>query len=107
MYFSVPVRVFWSLKPALRASSGPRHDQAHAPRDAAVDLRGAPAAARVPGHGERSRLQLFFKLAGTEKVALNVLAVQIWLFTVPPIYIVSKRVLYTLYDVKKCLTRSI
>ena len=41
---------------------------------------------------EGSRLQLLFKLAGTEKVDLNVLGVQIWLFTFPP----------PLYSVKQC-----
>ena len=34
------------------------------------------------GHGERSRLQLLFKLAGTENMqilAVNILAVKFWL----------------------------
>ena len=40
---------------------------------------------RLRGHGERSRLQLLFKLGGTENMlilAVNVLAVNPWLFTV-------------------------
>ena len=41
------------------------------------------------------------------EVALNVVVVQIWLFTFPPPLYSVKKCLYTLYDVKKCLTRSI
>ena len=47
-------------------------------------LEGAPRGHRR--HGERSRLQLLFKLAGTENMlilAVNVLAVNFWLLTVP------------------------
>ena len=47
---------------------------------------------RGQGHGERSRLQLHFKLAGTENMAVNVLAVHRPL----SLYFVSDGVLHTL-----------
>ena len=81
-----------------------------------------PRGRRAGGHGERSRSQLLFelgkkkkkkqllfKLGGTENMtiwAVNVLAVNFWLLTVPSplyMYIVSTSVLYTLRSVEKGL----
>ena len=51
----------------------------------------------VSGHGERTRLQLFFKYSKqVQKVAVNMLAVQIWMFTFHP----------HLHSARKCITHT-
>ena len=71
-------------------------------------MRGEPGLRREPvGHGERSRSELHFKLAGTGNMlilAVNGLAVNdLAVNGALPLHIVSKGVLDALYSVKKCL----
>ena len=54
--------------------------------------------------GSARALTVTLQVRRYRKVALNVLAVQIWLFTFPPPLYSVKKCLITLYDVKKCLT---
>ena len=49
-------------------------------------------------------LAVTFQVRWYREVALNVLAVQIWLFTFPPPLYCVKTYIVHVYDVKKCLT---
>ena len=72
---------------------------------------GVPASATesrlLPGHGERSRSQFFFKLGGTENMSIldvNVLAVNFWLLTVPsPSTSCQKCIMYPLSALSEVL----
>ena len=74
------LRIDLGVLPSSGASSGPASERSSGVRRVQLS----------PGfrsRGERSRLQLLLKLGGTENMsilAVNVLAVNFWLLTVPP-----------------------